>query len=190
MAYLEVLNGPEVGQKVPISQDTFFLGRDPNNHLVLSDRTVSRKHAVINRIEGEFAISDLKSLKGLLINGSKLNEANLEDGDEIAVGAVRLRFYVRDDGKIGPVLKPRRKGFRLLFLGCLIAVLLGGGAYFLLHQTDEMKQHYLLGISLFNNNHDIEGAKREWEKVLELDPKRKSVYSQKALKLLDDLGDK
>ena len=76
MAYLEVLNGPEVGQKTPISQETFFIGRDPNNHLVLSDRTVSRKHAVINQLDGKFIVSDLKSLKGLLVNGpGKLSQS-------------------------------------------------------------------------------------------------------------------
>lgn len=69
MAILEILNGPEAGAKTKIQTETFFIGRDPNNHLALSDRTVSRKHAVINHLEGKYVISDLKSLKGVLING-------------------------------------------------------------------------------------------------------------------------
>ncbi|MDO8527944.1 MAG: FHA domain-containing protein, partial [Deltaproteobacteria bacterium] len=89
MAWLEILNGPQAGQRTQITQETFFLGRDANNHLVLMDRTVSRKHAVINKLEGRHIISDLKSLKGLLINGTKKEEAVLEEGDEIVIGALR-----------------------------------------------------------------------------------------------------
>ncbi|MBI4223881.1 MAG: FHA domain-containing protein, partial [Deltaproteobacteria bacterium] len=105
MATLEVLNGPEVGQKTELTQDVFFIGRDPNNHLALSDRTVSRKHAVINQIEGKFVLSDLESLKGVLVNGEKTGEATLEHGDEIAIGAVRLRFRGESKKTAMPFLK-------------------------------------------------------------------------------------
>ncbi|MDP2599699.1 MAG: FHA domain-containing protein [Deltaproteobacteria bacterium] len=186
MPYLEVLNGPEVGFKANISQETFFIGRDPNNHLVLSDRTVSRKHAVINQLEGKFIVSDLKSLKGLLINGNKKGEATLDDGDEIAVGAVRLRFYIKGTDSMLP-----KRGFRRwkkgLFLFLMAALVLGAGTYFWPSDTREIEKHYRNGVALFNERRDLEGAEREWRKVLELDPDKKTPYAQKAAKFLETL---
>ena len=199
MPYIEVLNGPEVGKKTAISQDTFFLGRDANNHLVLSDRTVSRKHVVINHLEGQYIVSDLNSLKGLLVNGVKKQEAVLEDGDEIAIGAVRLRFYGKEMGKrdLGPeTWDPKKKKSlrRIGFVFLFIALCAGGFYLWQGHRINpknspdtKIQEHYARGISLFNNEHDTEGAKEEWEKVLELDPHQATLYGQKAAKLLENI---
>ena len=203
MPYLEVLNGPEVGKKAPLTQDTFFLGRDANNHLVLSDRTVSRKHAVINQLEGQFVISDLKSLKGLLINGSKMGEAILEDGDEIALGAVRIRFHLTE-ARVIPFPGQKKRSRRSLWMGgiFLVLILVGGGLYYFkpsfnlssFHKIpahlEEMESHYRRGVELFNGPHDTQGAKKEWEKVLELDPNKTTPFGKKASKLLDSVSRK
>ena len=193
MAYLEVLNGPEVGQQLPIVHDTIFIGRDPNNHLILSDRTVSRKHAVINQVDGGFVVSDLQSLKGLLVNGVKKTEADLEDGDEVTFGAVRIRFHEGDEV---PQEAPKRRNKSWLLIVFIVLIVAGGGYYFLQrHATpseqvasDEasLKQHYEEGINLFNEANFAE-AKREWEAVLKGDPDQKTIYGQKAFKLLQNL---
>lgn len=190
MPYVEVLNGPEVGEKVVLSQDVFFIGRDANNHLVLTDRTVSRKHAVINLTEGKYVLSDLKSLKGLLINGVKKEEGTLEHGDEVAIGAVRLRFYGEERG----IRDQKKKKSKTWIGGTIVAVLIVGGIFFLWKgrngghfDMETLKGHYEQGIRLFNSQHDAEGAKKEWQQVLELDPEQKTPYGQKAAKLLENL---
>lgn len=186
MPYLEVLNGPEVGQKVSLTQDPFFLGRDPNNHLPLTDRTVSRKHAVINLQENQHVLNDLKSLKGVLVNGVQKTEAVLEDGDEIAIGAVRLRFYADPDKKVADFLpKPRKQKWKWV-IGLFLLLSLPATFYFLKSDPKTIQEHYERGIQLFNNK-DTEGARNEWEKVLELDPERKTDFGEKALKLLENL---
>lgn len=195
MPYLEVLNGPEVGEKVEISAETFFIGRDPNNHLTLSDRTVSRKHAVINLIEGKYVLSDLKSLKGVLINGVKKEEAHLEFGDEIAVGAVRIRFH--------PETKPlaisqvrNRKIPKVLISLLLFLLLVGGGLWLWFSKAPslnrapnlvELQMEYERGLELFNEYHDRQGAKEAWRNVLAKDPKQETPFAKKAAKLLENL---
>lgn len=187
MPTLEVLNGPEVGQKAAMTQEIFFLGRDTNNHLSLTDRTVSRKHAVINLTEGKYILSDLKSLKGVLINGVQKEEAVLEDGDEITIGAVRLRFYADPGQKIAPLLpRPRKKRWGLV-VGLFLLLSAVPLFYFLKSDPKTIQEHYERGIRLFNDERDIEGAKREWQKVLELDPKQETDFAGKALKLLENL---
>ena len=214
MAFIEILNGPQAGEKVVIAHETFFLGRDANNHLVLTERTVSRKHAVINKVDGDFTINDLKSLKGLLINGEKKEEATLQDGDEITLGGVRLRFYAQDTVP-ETVAEPGKSRRGLYFLFFFLLCLLAGGIYlFFSRQKDVSKPvqsrqkplsafeefmtkeenidqlisaHYLKGVELFNAKRDIEGARKEWEEVLRLDPQRKTLFAQKAAKLLENL---
>ena len=201
MAYLEVINGPQAGQKVTINQETFFIGREPTNHLVLSDRTVSRKHGVINQVDGRFCISDLKSLKGLLINGSKKEEGVLEDGDEITFGAVRLHFYLTGKGKESSITGrlPFSKKKSVLVVAALLFLSVASGLFYYQKKgaftsqipvaSNErlMEQHYEKGISLFNLQHDYAGAEKEWNAVLTLDPNKTTVYAQKAAKLLESL---
>ncbi|OGQ70920.1 MAG: hypothetical protein A3F82_07025 [Deltaproteobacteria bacterium RIFCSPLOWO2_12_FULL_44_12] len=201
MAYVEVLNGPEVGKKASITQETFFLGRDANNHLVLSDRTVSRKHAVINKVECNFMVSDLKSLKGLLVNGSKMDEALLEDGDEIAVGAVRVRFHLREDQSVSFARKKSKTKQFIASISLLGVLLVGGGLYhyrggikgWLFSPTvdvSEIRRQYEQGVESFNTRQDTDAAQKAWLKVLELDPNKTTVFAKKAAKLLESVGEK
>lgn len=187
MAMLEILNGPQAGERVSIVQDTFFIGRDANNHLVLAERTVSRKHAVINHLEKEYTVSDLKSLKGLLINGEKRSEAALQNGDEVTLGAVRLRFYDDPGAPATSAGNPlKRKGiYFLILLACAVAAVFAGRHFFV--EKDDIALHYSRGIELYNLGKDREGARREWETVLNLDPQKKTVFGQKAAQLLENL---
>jgi len=199
MPYLEVLNGPEVGEKVSIEYDTFFVGREPTNHLILSERTVSRKHAVINNVNSEYIISDLKSLKGILINGNKTQEVALKHADEITLGAVRLRFFF---GQVPTTVGPatNRSKTRMALWG-LIVIGVGLGGFFGYRyfsqpttpqeapqnaQNTQIAKEYRLGVQLFNGA-DVPGAKRAFKKVLELDPQKETVFGQKASKLLENM---
>ena len=198
MAFLEISNGPQAGQKTQIAQETFFIGRDPNNHLSLLDRTISRKHAVINLVENQYIISDLKSLKGILVNGSKMNEAVLQDGDEITLGALRLHFYLNDTGNAFAATEPKQKKW-FVAGGVLVSFLLAGtGFYFFKGRTPskqllnpdaiQIEQHYQRGVELFNIQKDMAGAKEEWQMAIDLDTDKTTVYGQKAAKLLETVG--
>lgn len=203
VAYLEILNGPHVGQKSAVSSDTFFVGREPTNHMVIPDRSVSRKHAVINNVNKRFIISDLKSLKGILINGEKSSETVLEDGDEITLGATRLRFYAQTGPFPTAVKGPekRRREFPrggFLGVGFLLLLAAAGGAYYYLSPKAVRKPtpngdlglleyHYRLGVELYNADGDAEGAKKEWNTVLSLDPQKQHPYTRKAAKLLENI---
>ena len=191
MPFIEVLNGPEVGSQAPLSQDVFFIGRDQNNHLPLSDRTVSRKHAVINFVDGKYVINDLKSLKGLLVNGVKKEERVLEHGDEITLGAVRLRYHAEGDKQSIPFPRPRKKRSGLWLMIFLLIVAGGGTLYFFkkgaMTDNSVLKEHYERGVNLFNRDKDGEGAKKEWKELLKLDPKKETIYGRKAAKLMENI---
>ena len=68
------------------------IGRDPTNDIVLTDRSVSGHHAVVQRYETEWVLSDLQSRNGTLVNGSFLaGETGIAAGDVVQFGAVRAQ---------------------------------------------------------------------------------------------------
>jgi adenylate cyclase len=70
------------------------LGRHPANTIRLADREVSKEHASIEVAAGTFLLRDLNSSNGTFVNGRRVRELRLKDGDEIALGSTcRLIFH-------------------------------------------------------------------------------------------------
>ena len=59
---------------------------------LLADPNVSRNHAEIRPQGDRFAVVDLGSTNGTRVNGVRVDQRVLEDGDEIAFGNTRMRF--------------------------------------------------------------------------------------------------
>ena len=92
---LVVLSGQHVGMRKVLSQ-TFLIGRDPNAGILLSDPGVSFHHARIEDRGDSWAVVDLESTNGTLVNGQRCQEAVLRPGDRITFGATVTRFEVQD----------------------------------------------------------------------------------------------
>jgi adenylate cyclase len=71
------------------------VGRSDNNNLVLSDRWISRNHAMFQAIDqGDFYLIDLGSRNGTFLNGRRVTvPVILQDGDLITFGQTELRFF-------------------------------------------------------------------------------------------------
>jgi len=76
----------------PVEQVVTNLGRRPDNHLVIDDGRVSRIHAQLRFINGEFVIFDLDSRGGTFVNGKRVSQSNLQDGDVISLSGVPIVF--------------------------------------------------------------------------------------------------
>ncbi|MDZ4697711.1 MAG: adenylate/guanylate cyclase domain-containing protein [Deltaproteobacteria bacterium] len=69
------------------------IGRHPDNSIQVLDRIVSKEHAhIIRQPDGTFLFKDLGSLNGSFMNDQRLGNHLLKDGDEVVMGATRLRF--------------------------------------------------------------------------------------------------
>lgn len=68
------------------------IGRSPSNDIVLKETKVSRQHAAINFRDGHYVMVDLKSSNGVFINGKRVDEATLKDGDELEIGSFKFQF--------------------------------------------------------------------------------------------------
>jgi hypothetical protein len=80
------------GSRIQLGEDPVRVGRLPDCAIALSDTQVSRHHAEIRRAEKGFQVVDLKSMNGTLVNGAKIQEHALADGDVISVGETAIRY--------------------------------------------------------------------------------------------------
>lgn len=74
------------------------IGRHYDNEVVVADREVSKRHAVVERTPDGFVLQDLGSANGTFVNGRRIDRITLREGDEVRVGASRLLF--RDRGGV------------------------------------------------------------------------------------------
>jgi uncharacterized RDD family membrane protein YckC len=80
-------------REIPLARTTILtIGRDPSNDLVLPDAMVSRRHAVIEHRGSQFFLRDCSSANGSVVNGDRVSERGLRDGDLVAIGSMRLLF--------------------------------------------------------------------------------------------------
>jgi FHA domain-containing protein/zinc ribbon protein len=98
MGMLLVRRGPNAGSRFLLDADTTKLGRHPDSDIFLDDITVSRRHAVVRRLDGGgYEVADAGSLNGTYVNHRRAEKAKLENLDELQVGRFVLTFLTRED---------------------------------------------------------------------------------------------
>src|SRR5712672_4215956 len=93
---LRVLAGPYTGREFTFDQhDTFLIGRADTAHLYLpDDRFFSRHHCLLEISPPHCLLRDLGSTNGTFVNGRKVSEAALQNGDKIQGGETVLLVEV------------------------------------------------------------------------------------------------
>ena len=89
--YLAVEDGAEI-VLIPVPDGVCHIGRSPACHVVLDDPSVSRRHAVLTRRGDRTVVLDDRSLNGVQVEGRRVAEAVLRDGDAFLLGRVLLRY--------------------------------------------------------------------------------------------------
>ena len=75
----------------PLGEGWTRVGRCETADVCLDDPSVSRRHAMLATDGGKAPrVLDDRSLNGILVNGRKVDYAELEPGDELAIGRYRL----------------------------------------------------------------------------------------------------
>ncbi|MDQ3357434.1 MAG: FHA domain-containing protein [Actinomycetota bacterium] len=93
-ALLIVLRGPNSGARFLLDADEVSSGRHPNSDIFLDDVTVSRRHAVFARVDAGYVVRDVGSLNGTYVNRTRIDQARLEQGDEVQIGKFRLVYHL------------------------------------------------------------------------------------------------
>lgn len=91
--YAALMEMDAAATKYPLIKPVVRIGRGAENDIRLTNDSISARHAEIHRRrDGQIYLIDLGSSNGVYVNNSKLERAELNDGDVIELGEVRLRF--------------------------------------------------------------------------------------------------
>jgi hypothetical protein len=88
---LTILRGTGEGNIFALHKET-TIGRGKDNTVVLREAKVSRRHALLTTDGTQWNIVDMQSSNGVLVNGSKVTESAVADGDQIQIGDFLLEF--------------------------------------------------------------------------------------------------
>ena len=90
---LKFISGKYQGGEFPLKADKqIVIGRSSELDMVLVEDMVSRKHAKIMIASGNITIEDLGSTNGTFVNGEKVKQARLKEGDRILIGTSILKL--------------------------------------------------------------------------------------------------
>jgi predicted component of type VI protein secretion system len=84
---LTIQVGPDSGKVYVLDKPEMVIGRDLTVDIVISDSEISRKHAHLIQQPGGYAIEDLGSTNGTVVNGERLDAPHLlKSGEVITLG--------------------------------------------------------------------------------------------------------
>ncbi len=89
---LHVIGGNDRGKQSELNRVLTNIGRGADQELVLADIAVSRRHIKIHLVQNGYRLQDLGSGNGTLVNGKRVDEVLLTDGDQIELGNTLMRF--------------------------------------------------------------------------------------------------
>jgi ABC transport system ATP-binding/permease protein len=128
-----VLTTDLAGMEIALDKAALVIGRTEENDVLLNHRSISRHHAKIVRDGDHYTIVDLQSANGIRVNGEDYERIELNAGDVIELGHVKIRF-------VGPLEsfvfdphapQPRQLPVKAIALGGGALALIGLAALFL-----------------------------------------------------------
>jgi transcriptional regulator with GAF, ATPase, and Fis domain len=93
-AELIVVSGPSLGERYPLAAGPVEIGRAPSARVRLDIPEAARQHCVIKPGGGSYVLTDLRSGYGTYVNGMRVAQHTLEDGDQIGIGEAVLLFRI------------------------------------------------------------------------------------------------
>lgn len=96
--YLIIVDGDNVGKIYPLDKKTITIGRSDEFDIQLADSSCSREQAIIEfNDNNKPVLKDLDSTNGTFVNGAKITEINIEDGDKILLGFSSVFMFAIQD---------------------------------------------------------------------------------------------
>ncbi len=119
-AYFVVIAGAEAGRMYKIDETETIIGRAMEAGIRIVDDGVSRRHAKVQRDgESRIAVVDLGSTNGTYVNGARINQAVLTDGDKIQIGTTTiLKFSYQDSVEEDFLRRQYESATRDVLTGC------------------------------------------------------------------------
>jgi len=100
-------NGSAAGMSVELPKrgESLVLGRAEDAFLRTDDAECSRRHALVDVDDDAVIVRDAESKNGIVVNGKSASKRVLRDGDELMLGATRVRFHDPRDKSVREIAR-------------------------------------------------------------------------------------
>ncbi len=98
-------------EAIPLGRDRLSIGR-AGADLVLDDAAVSRRHCELVHQPGGWTVRDLGSSNGTFLNGERILERPLKDGDRLRLGQTEIEFHAGEAPATGAAPAHHEEGRR------------------------------------------------------------------------------
>lgn len=95
----------KVIERIVTEKKRISIGRTNDNDIVLENRGVSRKHALIEFNTNGAVVIDNQSLNGTFVNNRKIDEEVLRDEDSVTIGKYSLVYHQDAQSPTGGIAK-------------------------------------------------------------------------------------
>jgi pSer/pThr/pTyr-binding forkhead associated (FHA) protein/outer membrane biosynthesis protein TonB len=113
-----IYQGGKLTREVSFDRAIVNIGKLSTSNLRLNDANSSRKHAVVERLEdGAWRATDLGSTNGTSLNGKRMTQEALRDGDRLLIGNTTLVVRLQAGEEGATVAAPRRRPEEIQGLG-------------------------------------------------------------------------
>jgi pSer/pThr/pTyr-binding forkhead associated (FHA) protein len=89
-------DGPEANTTIDVAKGEVAFGRVEPCNVVLASRAIGKLHARIQRTGQQVVLQDLQSVNGTFVNGKRVSEVALSEGDKITLGAATLIYHAEE----------------------------------------------------------------------------------------------
>lgn len=96
-ASLVIIEGHVPGMEYAVTKTYTVIGRDKDADITPRDSHISRRHAVIVYLDGNYILKDLDSTNGTIMSGAFIKQTNLRHGDKFRVGETTFQFIVQEN---------------------------------------------------------------------------------------------
>jgi len=80
------------GPDIPLDKPILLVGRHQECDVLIPSRKISRRHCCIAQVHDFIVVKDLFSTNGVRVNGVRVKEGPLRNGDELTIGNYRYRI--------------------------------------------------------------------------------------------------
>jgi transcriptional regulator with PAS, ATPase and Fis domain len=85
-----VVRGPDTGTSIDVAGETVKVGTGDDNHLVLTDDSVSRAHCELEPVAGGMRVRDMGSTNGVFVGAVRVHDAVLPFDTHLTLGDTEL----------------------------------------------------------------------------------------------------
>lgn len=135
----------------------FIFGRGEKSDIRISEKTISRKHASIEKQANQFFIKDFGNPRGTLVNQKMIHgESPLQPGDRIQIGEAQFEFRLAEEKSTAAQTKALMNNDQEIEMR-LTAISLGFQwikDHFALHQEGDVIEKWNEQLAVFIKNHE------------------------------------